>query len=155
MQKYASESISASASHSLSVSASVAVSEMLMASSDSSHKFDSESILVSDSQHLDSTTWLTSDTAVDDMQKYASESISSSQSGVTATKETSQAALVRTVAKEVTNGNSSTAVSSTKATAKLPQTGNAKPVPASLLGGVGLFLAGLLGRKKRRDHNDK
>ena len=82
----------------------------------------------------------------DGLAKYDSESISQLGSHVT-TNADNYVNLARPVDPSATKTG--------KAVEKLPQTGNESAPATGLLGGLGILLAGLLGRKKRRDQEDK
>ena len=123
-----SESVSHSLSDSLPTSASTSAS-------------------LSESHKVDSASTSQSQTASASENKYDSESIGSS----TATEPSSSGDRVSTTSVVA----DPRATHSTKAKTKLPQTGNETTTNVGLLGGLGLFLAGLLGRKKRRDQSDK
>ena len=132
----ASTSASESASTSASESASTSASESVSHSGSDSHKVDSQSVSTSQTTSLSD----------DGLAKYDSESISQLGSHVT-TNTDNYVNLARPVDPSATKTG--------KAVEKLPQTGNESAPATGLLGGLGILLAGLLGRKKRRDHNDK
>ena len=110
---------------------------------------DSASLSGSDSHKVDSQSVSTSQTTSlsdDGLAKYDSESISQLGSHVT-TNADNYVNLARPVDPSATKNG--------KAVEKLPQTGNESAPATGLLGGLGILLAGLLGRKKRRDQEDK
>ena len=150
--KLASMSASESASTSASESASTSASELASTSAEESTSLsasDSASLSGSDSHKVDSQSVSTSQTTSlsdDGLAKYDSESISQLGSHVT-TNADNYVNLARPVDPSATKTG--------KAVEKLPQTGNESAPATGLLGGLGILLAGLLGRKKRRDQEDK
>ena len=129
-------SASESASTSVSESASTSASESVSHSGSDSHEVDSQSVSTSQTTSLSD----------DGLAKYDSESISQLGSHVT-TNADNYVNLARPVDPSATKTG--------KAVEKLPQTGNESAPATGLLGGLGILLAGLLGRKKRRDQEDK
>ena len=119
-----------------SASTSLSTSETASLSGSDSHKVDSQSVSTSQTTSLSD----------DGLAKYDSESISQLGSHVT-TNADNYVNLARPVDPSATKTG--------KAVEKLPQTGNESAPATGLLGGLGILLAGLLGRKKRRDQEDK
>ncbi|KRN42558.1 LPXTG cell wall anchor domain-containing protein [Limosilactobacillus ingluviei] len=132
VDKVESQSFSTSDSASISLS----TSETASLSGSDSHKVDSQSVSTSQTTSL----------SEDGLAKYDSESISQLGSHVT-TNADNYVNLARPVDPSATKTG--------KAVEKLPQTGNESAPATGLLGGLGILLAGLLGRKKRRDQEDK
>ena len=137
-----SASLSGSDSHKVefstsdSASTSLSTSETASLSGLDSHKVDSQSVSTSQTTSLSD----------DGLAKYDSESISQLGSHVT-TNADNYVNLAHPVDPSATKTG--------KAVEKLPQTGNESAPATGLLGGLGILLAGLFGRKKRRDQEDK
>ena len=119
-----------------SASTSLSTSETASLSGSDSQKVDSQSVSTSQTTSL----------SEDGLAKYDSESIRQLGSSVT-TNADNYVNLARPVDPSATKTG--------KAVEKLPQTGNESAPATGLLGGLGILLAGLLGRKKRRDQEDK
>ena len=167
----ASESASTSASESASTSAeestSLSESDSASLSGSDSHEVESQSFSTSDSASTSLSTSEMASLSGSDSQKVDSQSVSTSQT--TSLSEDGLAKYdsesIRQLGSNVTTNADNyvnlarpvdpSATKTGKAVEKLPQTGNESAPATGLLGGLGILLAGLLGRKKRRDQEDK